>query len=637
MEVRTKRDQQEVVQHTLEIEEVRRVPGALGDAVRALQNLPGVARAPFGQGQLLIRGTGPEDTGTYLDGMRVPILFHFTGLLSVFNASLLDRIDYYPGGFPVRFGRSIGGAVELTTRDDIPERLHGYAEVDLLNSSFFIQGSAHKKLGYSLSARRSYIDYLANPLLEDRAGLLVRFPRFWDAQLKLDYKPAASDRYQLMLFASDDRFSVLGQGGDLAEQGSSETFGAYTTAVKGRMRWDHAFSPRLENRLGVQLGPDAQSVQFGAGEIRFNPLYLHVRDEIAWSAAHTLKMRGGLDVQVTRFDFTIDLPPPEGSGLAPVHLEESAWGISPSPYLEAEWTIGDQLTLVPGLRVDPLYVFDQYSAWSVDPRIAFRSRVMDGTVIKGSIGRYSQFPQPQQLSRTLGTPELEPEHAIQISLGFEQAITPAIHLDVIGYHNVLEDLVQAGPDGGYGRLFGGTQSDEPAYTNEGRGRNYGIELLLRHDFTHRFFGWISYTLSRAERSVADERTWRLSDLDQPHVLCVLGSYRLPRRWEISARFRYASGSPYRPVVAAYQDLDHSSWTPVYGEENSARNEAFHALDVRVQKDWTFTRWKMQAYVDVQNIYNRLNAESTFYTFDYREALIVPSLPILPVVGLRGEF
>jgi hypothetical protein len=56
------------------------LPGSLGDPVRALQNLPGVARAPFGSGQLQIRGSDPEDTAYLIGGTRIPIAFHFTAV-----------------------------------------------------------------------------------------------------------------------------------------------------------------------------------------------------------------------------------------------------------------------------------------------------------------------------------------------------------------------------------------------------------------------------------------------------------------------------------------------------------------------------------------------------------------------------
>jgi len=92
---------------SLSHEELVNVPGSLNDPIRAVQNLPGLARAPFLGGQLLVRGSPPQDTGTYLDGHRIPQLFHFLGGPSVINEQLLDRIDFYPGGYGAVYGRNL--------------------------------------------------------------------------------------------------------------------------------------------------------------------------------------------------------------------------------------------------------------------------------------------------------------------------------------------------------------------------------------------------------------------------------------------------------------------------------------------------------------------------------------------------
>src|SRR5262249_18520926 len=94
-----KRDRTEVARQSLDVEEIQRVPGTFGDALKVIQNLPGVARAPFGAGALIVRGQSPRDSKTFLDGIEIPFLFHFGGLISVYPSDMLKRIDFYPGGF----------------------------------------------------------------------------------------------------------------------------------------------------------------------------------------------------------------------------------------------------------------------------------------------------------------------------------------------------------------------------------------------------------------------------------------------------------------------------------------------------------------------------------------------------------
>jgi hypothetical protein len=61
--------------------------------VRVIQSLPGAARSPFGTGVLIIRGANPEDSALYVDGIRVPIIYHLGGLESVVSADLIDAVD----------------------------------------------------------------------------------------------------------------------------------------------------------------------------------------------------------------------------------------------------------------------------------------------------------------------------------------------------------------------------------------------------------------------------------------------------------------------------------------------------------------------------------------------------------------
>lgn len=659
----------EVLQHSFTMEEVRNTPGTFGDPLRVVQNLPGVARAPFGLGLLIVRGTGPNDTGTYLDGQSVPIIYHFGGLISVYSPSMLERIDYLPGGYSARYGRTLGGVIDVATKEGLPDRTGGHVDINLMDSSAFLEGSVGK-LGYAVAARRSYIDILANPLLESTQGLQVQFPRYWDAQLKLDFLPSDRDRFQLFFSASDDRFAILGNAAESQEEGAEEatTLSTSTTTLRAKLSWSHHLGPQAFNRLDVSLGPDDLNTSFGSGEIRNNPFYLFARDELSFVPAPWVTVKAGVDAQVTHSRFTLDLPTQGGTADSDASTdatdetdetpdettdetdETDAWGFAPAPYLEADLSLGRRLRVVPGLRVDPLIIPDLYSKATVDPRLAARFRLTDSAVLKGSIGQYSQFPEYSQLLGDTGTLELEPAHALQSTLGFEWDISHQFYLDVVGYYNHMTDLVVSNSalGGAFGAGGGGNTApdaetnpealeDEPFYTNDGLGRSYGLEVLLRHNFGQRLYGWVSYSLSRSERKNVEEEDWTLYAFDQPHNLTAVAGYKLPKGWEISARYRYGSGNPYTPVVNSYQNLDNDSWLSVEGETNSARNDAFSQLDVRIQKDWTFKTWKLQGYLDIQNVTNNANAEATFYNYDFRDTSVITGLPFLPVLGFRGTF
>ena len=161
----------EETRQTLTKAELTTVPGTIGDPLRVLQNMPGVARAPFGLGLLIVRGANPTDTGVFIGGEPIPVLYHFLAGPSVFTANLIDKIDFYPGGFGVRYGRFIGGVVDVNIKSNVGRTLHGAVDINLRDSSAYVEGPVPGGVRTSFAARRSYIDALL-PYLHPVAGRL---------------------------------------------------------------------------------------------------------------------------------------------------------------------------------------------------------------------------------------------------------------------------------------------------------------------------------------------------------------------------------------------------------------------------------------------------------------------------------
>src|SRR6185295_5749874 len=142
--VKGERSASDVTRRTLSPVELTTVPGTFGDPPRVIQNLPGVARPPYGLGLLVVRGAPPTDTGVYVAGQAIPQLYHFLIGPSVLAPHLIERIDFYPGGFGVRYGRVTGGAVDIVLKEGPSERVHGGADVSILDVSAYADGPLHR-------------------------------------------------------------------------------------------------------------------------------------------------------------------------------------------------------------------------------------------------------------------------------------------------------------------------------------------------------------------------------------------------------------------------------------------------------------------------------------------------------------
>ena len=95
-------ERREIGQTTLSKSDVREMPGAFGDAFRAIEALPGVAAVANGVPYFYVRGAPPNNAGYYVDGVRVPLLFHLGLAQSVIHPGLIDHVDFFASAPPAR-------------------------------------------------------------------------------------------------------------------------------------------------------------------------------------------------------------------------------------------------------------------------------------------------------------------------------------------------------------------------------------------------------------------------------------------------------------------------------------------------------------------------------------------------------
>ena len=631
--------QREVTRRTLEVTEIQRIPGNNNDAIRVVQNLPGVARSSFNGGEVIVRGSEPGDTGFYLDGMRLPAIYHFGGLRAVVPTELLSDIDFYPGGFPVEFGRATGGIIDVTTRTDIPEQTTGHIDVNVFDSGFFIRTPIGEDVALELGARRSYIDAILGALGDAIPLTFSTAPRWYDYQARLTWQVDDRNTLQLLILGSDDKVDfVLDEEEELEPQDRGGIF-ARSFFHGAVLSWHIRISDTLEHEMRGQV--QWQSSEFSFGEDAYFDLdnrLFSFRDQLTWTPSTLAAVRVGVDIESLPGDIQLRLPRPSKEGEEPVAFDTESFlegnerftVYQPGMYAALDLEPIEGLQLLPGVRGE---YFDAGESWSVDGRFAIRYAATDMLTLKGSISNHHQAASFDEVSSSFGNPDLALESAVHYVLGTELQLLDHLSANVEFFYKDLNNLVARSDDTVQrnGRVV------PEVYNNAGEGRAYGAEILLRHDLANNFFGWIAYTVSRSERRDPGEADFRLFDFDQTHILTALGSYNLPRNWSVGARFRLVSGNLTTPIVGAVYDSDLDQYERVPGETNSDRLPAFHQLDIRVDKRWIFNRLTANLYLDMQNIYNRKNVEQMQYSYDFSESARVTGLPLIPALGFRAEW
>ena len=630
---------------SLSQEELRNVPGALNDPIRAVQNLPGLARAPFLSGALIVRGSAPADTGIYIDGDKVPIIFHFLGGPSILPDSMLDRIDFFPGGYGAYYGRNLTGTLDVTTRGGEGKGFHGEASIDLLQSSLFIEAPITDSTRISGSVRRSYIDvFLPLFLKADASGSSTSVvPVYYDYQLRLDHKFANGDTLDLFGFGSDDRLALVQTGPKLAQ-----TLDVSTHIGLNRLHgtWRHSLSSELQLLVSPSIGQATTSFSTsgtGVGGAQgasqsgsIQDLSAGLRSELRWQVAPVAQLRFGFDSLFDRTNISANLTTsrnlvsvgtPQTESIHVTALEPfQQWG----EYVESDIKLG-RIEMVPGVRFDQLHARGN-TQLSADPRFWTRESLFHDDSLKQYIGLYHQGPQPQQLLPQIGNPSLGVESAAQVGAGYERRFSDLWSASVEVFYNRQWGLVER-----VDATSSGGQLQNKIYDNVGIGRSFGMELLVRREITASLYGWLSYTLSKSQVLTGPGRQWTAFTYDQPHILTVVVGWRPSVGWELSGRFRYTSGDPYAPTINASFDADSGSYDPQRGQFGDSRSPAFTELDVRAQYTWTWDLFRLTLYLDIENVTNRKNEEFHVYDYRYRDGGSISGLPILPTLGVTGKW
>ena len=636
------------------VDEARHVAGTQGDAVKIVENLPGVARSAFGSGKLVVWGSAPGDTRAYLDGVEIPALFHASGLRGTVNADLLDRLDLAPGGWGAEHGRALGGLVRLQTRELPRDGVHGSIGADLLDASAMITAPLSDRVRVALAGRFSYLDRVLAGVVSPNVGDYFPIPRYRDYQAKIALDLREDEELSFVLLGSGDAIRRALPARDPASTRSETTDSAFHRVYA---RYHRAFPDGGAVTITPFFGRDDKSVTalFGAvtasqaiSTVRYgvrasrlaqltSALTVTVGVDLAGSTSSVVRS-GSLTVPPREGDVYVFGQPPGADVAADAYRDNL---VDAAPFAFADLRLGP-LTLTPGLRVDALLlegsrltprlgatpsIGSSRLKTAIDPRVALSFAATRRVTISASAGVYHQPPAPEDLGAVFGTPALALSQATHVSAAGAVKLTDTLGLELTGYHKSLAQLV--------------VRSRLPAprlalaLTQDGEGRSYGAQILLRQQPWKGFSGWIAYAVSRSERWYAGDATKRLLDDDQTHVLSIVANQTL-FGFTASARFRATSGAPRTPVVGSFYDTTEGRFEPTFGAQNSIRLPTFYELDLRVEKAFPLGAFTLRLSLDVLNVTYHKNAEELGYNFDFTERRYITGLPILAVLGARIE-
>lgn len=609
----------------LDMKEISMVPVLFGekDILKSIQLLPGVKSAGEGNSGFYVRGGNADQNLILLDEAPVYSASHLMGFFSVFNSAAIKDVQLYKGGMPAKYGGRLSSVLDVTMNDGNAKKFGISGGLGLISSNLTVEGPIKKDQGsFIISGRRTYADLFLN-LAKDTTIQNTKL-YFYDLNLKANYQIGENDRIYLSGYFGRD---VLGFQ-DVMDMDWGNT--------TGTMRWNHLFGDRLflnstlvysdyNFKQGATFSEFSMSMLSGIKDLNLKEdfqFYANSMNTIKWGANliyHTFNP-GQIE---SNFD-----------GFEPPVLDDR-YAYDAAAYISHEIKIGTRLAINYGIRYSqfiPVGPGDYFtfnddgtvldtisflqgetiaSYGGFEPRASASFVLSDVSSVKASYNRNRQYIHLIS-NATAGTPLdtwipssniVKPEIADQVALGyFRNFNNNQWETSVEGYYKVFQNQIEY--KNGADLIINPLIESQLVF---GEGRAYGLEVYAKKK-TGKLTGWISYTLSRTERSFddIDNGSWFPARHDRKHDFSIVGIYQINPKWSLSGSWIYYTGDAVTFPSGKY--FIEGEIVSMYTERNGYRMPDYHRLDLGVnfvnkkRKKFTST-WNFSLY----NAYARQNA------------------------------
>ncbi len=666
------------------IDQIEKSAGANRDISKVIQSFPGVTSTPAYRNDIIVRGGGPSENSFYIDGVEIPTINHFStqgasgGPVGILNVDFIREVDFYSSAFPVEYGNALSSVLEIKQLDGNKERTNFKGVLGASELSMSVSSPMGKKTTMLASVRRSYLQFLFKVLD------LPFLPTFTDFQFKTKTNFNTKNELTFLGFGAIDDFELNKEVSDSPEnqyilsyvpvqKQKNYTIGAnykhyfedsYLTLVLSRSYLDNS----SVKYFGNVNAPENLILNYQSYEVQ-NKLRLEYKkksDVFSFSSGMLFEDIG-YENETYRKSFLMD-------GVAGYTYSTSLNVIKYGAFVSGVFTFANSRgNILAGIRSEGNSYSNEMNnpLQQISPRFSLSYKMSSMLELTGSVSRYYQLPP----YTTMG---YKNENQVLINKNNELKYITSDHY-VLGVNCFLREQTKIEVEGFYKKytdypfsvndsvsLAGkgadyGTFGDEEVLS-KGKGRAYGFEVLLREKSMKGFNYIISYSFVKSE--IEDKNGKYIpGSWDSRHLITATLNKKINDSWDFGLKWRFVGGLPYTPVdenvttLKSYWDVNGKEY-PDYNRYNQNRLNAFHQLDLRIDKSFQLKKSALSFYLDIQNLYNKKidNPEKYVLVYDENSEPIIlnPEAPeeeqrylfdkistksgtLLPTIGIVVEF
>ncbi|MCK4420469.1 TonB-dependent receptor [candidate division WOR-3 bacterium] len=572
------------------------------DIFRVIRSLPGVSSTSDYMGWLYVRGGRHDENAFLLDNAPISYPYHFLGVFSVLPGDVIKQVHFSPGGFDAAYGNALSALIRFSSKNaQITERKYSW-KTNVAGTGFYSEIPVNSDLSYRFFCRRSYIDLLAEMMMQNKEQILI--PDYHDIYIRGDWQLSANHSFSLTGLTLNDKAST---NLSIAEETEEIYFKKNSNNIILNYRWKFLYSTFFWEGMARELGYGGEKVE----------------DE--------LKNTGGLKIgwedEQFKFGASIEKVEYQYASESPFDFLFSGWRVRPDIQADTEYTllstylvlnrnITEDLSIILGFRGDYRSLEGKTT---IAPRLHLIKELFSSTIYL-MWGHFSQFPRPEY--STLSGNSLKPKLAKHFILGFE--------LPVSSFLNIRCEV--------YDREF----VNQPILfkeesNNSGYGYARGIEGVIYGKFGEDFDYWVGLSKSIAKRTGLFDTLFTYFQADVPASFNLNFRYKR-NNWTFSTSVAYASGQPFTPIVGRYYNEEKELWYWASGPRNSERMPFYQRIDLKVKRDFRLGSFSGSVYLTGTNILQHRNIQSyVYYLSDFPNRYPIYMMPRFYLVGFTIDF
>ncbi len=641
------------------------------DILKTLQLLPGVRNAGEGNAGFYVRGGGPDQNLILLDDAVVYNTGHLFGFFSVFNADAIKNVTLIKGGMPAQYGGRLSSVVDVAMKEGNRNKTQIDAGIGLIASRFSIQGPMFKnKASYIISARRTYIDALAKPLIKKTSDFYGSGYYFYDLNAKFNYEFSEKDHLYLSGYFGRDKFNF----NNVARSFSTLIDWGNSTAT---LRWNHVFNKKLFSNTTLVYNDYKFQLNGSQNNFKIN-LSSGIKDFTAktdfdYFASTEHKLKFGVQYTFHTFLPNILSGTQDSVVFSPQNANKK-YANEYAAYIQDDWEINSKLKLNLGVRFSMFQQVGKYTYYQrdangnktdstlyasgqlvksyggIEPRATFRYTLNETASLKVGVTRNLQYIHlvtnaGSTLPTDLWVPStlrVQPQISWQYAAGYFKNFKDGMfETSIEVYYKTMQNQIE------YKEGYTPSLKDPEEDFVFGKGWSYGTEFFI-NKVKGRLTGWVGYTLSWTWRQFKELNKGDKfpSRYDRRNDLSFVLNYEVSKKWRLSSVFVYGTGSAISVPERFY--FINGTLSQQFSSINSYRMNSYHRLDLAAT--YTPIHKKQRKYTDnwvfsIYNVYSRLNPY--FIYFDQQGSAVQGNLevsakqvslfPIIPSVTWNAKF